>query len=406
MLRILVVEDSADKVRRIYRCLSSVPGLSLRGVENCIDAAEAKRRLMQRKYDLPVIDIAIPPQPDGDVRKDGGIELLEEIDDGQAYIVPDHIIGLTAYDELQVTAQASFASKNWIVLKYAGDSEEWEQQLRRKAEHIIAAQRGRAVVEEEYQTDLAIICALNSPELESVRRLGWAWTRIELANDHIPYYRGEYVRSGEGRVVHAAAAPRMGMTAAAVLATKMILAFRPRYLAMSGIAAGIRGRVGLGDVVVVDTAFDYGSGKFQGTGGRSRFLQEPHHLQLAAELRSKAKLLSEDGHWLSDIRRGWPAPAPDTELRIHLGPLASGAAVLADSKVSERLLSLHRKLLGIDMETYGVFCAASEASVPRPQPLVIKGICDFADEEKGDDLQRYAAYTSACVLARFAEEWL
>ena len=101
-----------------------------------------------------------------------------------------------------------------------------------------------------------------------------------------------------------------------------------------------------------------------------------------------------------------PAPAPDTELRIHLGPLASGAAVLADSKVSERLLSLHRKLLGIDMETYGVFCAASEASVPRPQPLVIKGICDFADEEKGDDLQRYAAYTSACVLARFAEEWL
>src|ERR1022692_1828023 len=276
MLRILVVEDSADKVRRIYRCLSSVPGLSLRGVENCIDAAEAKRRLMQRKYDLLVIDIApfdaaeakrrlmqrkydllvidiaIPPQPDGDVRKDGGIELLEEIDDGQAYIVPDHIIGLTAYDELQVTAQASFASKNWIVLKYAGDSEEWEQQLRRKAEHIIAAQRGRAVVEEEYQTDLAIICALNSPELESVRRLGWAWTRIELANDHIPYYRGEYVRSGEGRVVHAAAAPRMGMTAAAVLATKMILAFRPRYLAMSGIAAGIRGRVGLGDVVVVE----------------------------------------------------------------------------------------------------------------------------------------------------------
>ena len=51
---------------------------------------------------------------------------------------------------------------------------------------------------------------------------------------------------GERRVL-AAHAPQMGMTAAAILATKMIHTFSPRYLAMVGICAGIRDTCNIGD---------------------------------------------------------------------------------------------------------------------------------------------------------------
>jgi nucleoside phosphorylase len=66
----------------------------------------------------------------------------------------------------------------------------------------------------------------------------------------------------------------------------------------------------------------------------------------------------------------------------------------------------HRKLLGIEMESYGVLAAAEES--PRPQPIAfaIKSVCDFADLEKSDSFQHYAAYTSAEVLRRLVEEYL
>ena len=57
------------------------------------------------------------------------------------------------------------------------------------------------------------------------------------------------------------------------------------------------------------------------------------------------------------------------------------------------------------MEAYGVFAAASEASAPQPVSVVMKAVCDFADEAEEGSFQQYAAYTSASVLARFAEDW-
>jgi len=43
---------------------------------------------------------------------------------------------------------------------------------------------------------------------------------------------------------------------------------------------------------------------------------------------------------------------------------------------------------------------------PKPKPLVIKSVCDLADENKSDDIQDYAAYTSAQVLYEFALRYL
>jgi nucleoside phosphorylase/CheY-like chemotaxis protein len=403
MARVLIVEDDSAKLRNLYRCLTSVPGLSTKDLENCIDASEAKRRMRARKYQLVVIDIMIPNQPDQEIAPDGGISLLEEISECKGFIVPDHIIGITAHEEVEAAAVTKFRGLGWTVLHYAPEAEAWEVSLRTKASHIVATSQSSHP--DEYRSHLAIVCALDR-ELDAIKRLPWAWSIVEMSGDHSVYYRGEYSRNGETRVVHAGTAARMGMVATAVLTTKMIQSFRPKYVAMAGIAAGVRGEVELGDVIVADYIFDYGSGKIEGDGCSSQFSVDPHHIQLPADLRPKIKLLAEDDVWLACVRKSWPGEKPGSPLKVRLGPLATGAAVVADSGFLSRIRVASRKLLGVDMESYGLAGAVAESTAPQPQGIVMKSVCDFADEEKNDRYQDYAAYTSAAALARFAEVWL
>ena len=54
----------------------------------------------------------------------------------------------------------------------------------------------------------------------------------------------------------------MGLTTASVLATKMILKFKPKVIVMLGICAGNPNEdIKYGDILVVDKSFDYQAGK-------------------------------------------------------------------------------------------------------------------------------------------------
>lgn len=101
---------------------------------------------------------------------------------------------------------------------------------------------------------------------------------------------------------------------------------------------------------------------------------------------------------LSEIRDKWRGNKPDTVLKIHVGDLASGGSVISDPEVIKSLQSHARKILGVEMEAYGVFLASSIGTKPSPKVMVLKSVCDFADSEKSDDFQDYAAYTSAQVF--------
>lgn len=55
------------------------------------------------------------------------------------------------------------------------------------------------------------------------------------------------------------------------------------------------------------------------------------------------------------------------------------------------------------MESYAVVYAAENATLPRPIPIIIKSVCDFADSKKSDEYQKFAAYTS-CEFAKLLYE--
>lgn len=203
----------------------------------------------------------------------------------------------------------------------------------------------------------------------------------------------------------AAAAPRMGMIATALLSAKLITRFRPRLIVMVGICAGVREKVNLGDVIFADTSWDWQSGKRVRDKENAEFAMDPHHLPAHEFLRSRAKQLQVDRASFAQIRADWPNP-PAHDLRLHVGPVASGSAVLADGQTLTQIREQQRTLLGVEMEGYGLFAAAATADHPAPLAMVIKAVCDFADPDKNDEMQAYAAYTSANSLRLFLERYL
>jgi nucleoside phosphorylase len=198
----------------------------------------------------------------------------------------------------------------------------------------------------------------------------------------------------------------MGMPAAAVLATKMILRFAPEVVAMPGIAAGVRGTVEIGDVMVADPAWDYGSGKWVDRDGIPGFETAPHQVGISPAVRTALTLLAEDALTLTRIQTEWQGDPSPTRLQVRIGPVASGAAVLADRENVQRILAQNRKAIGVEMEAYGVYVAAQEAAFPAPEAVAIKAVVDFADATKGDTQQRYGAFVSAASLRHLVERLL
>ena len=405
MIRVLIVDDDADKVRRVVTCLRGA-GVPEDRIDECRDALRAIQLLQANSYDLLVLDIVLPERIDQEPSQDGGTKLLKELSQRGKYMAPDHVVGLTAYDNAYDVAVEPFMAKSWTIIRFDLSGEEWCQQLADKAEQIIWARESRASATKDYCTHLAIVCALEDPELSAIRRLPWGWEKVRHNGDPTLYYRGEYTLRGRQYVVHAASAARMGMTAAAILATKMALAFQPRYVTNVGITAAIKARANYGDVISAEMTWDYGSGKFGIVDGIRRFLPAPNQHRLDADLRGKLVEMAQDETIFHAISKGWEGDRPDTRLRLLVGPVASGASVVADETKSREIASQHPKVLGVEMETYAVFDAAEECPQPRPAAFSLKGVCDFADSRKDDRFQRYAAYTSAETLRCFIERFV
>ncbi|MEG8052898.1 hypothetical protein QP185_05920 [Sphingomonas aerolata] len=243
---------------------------------------------------------------------------------------------------------------------------------------------------------MGIVVGLEDVELKSVLALSSDFVAVTVPRDPIRYFAGTFERNGRKVDVVVAAAPKMGMPVAAVVATKLIAAFRPRYLMMTGICAGVRRKVKLGDAIVADPCWDWGSGKISDDiKGDETSLLAPYRWRLDTDIRTHIRELSEDDTFLADLHERWKKRKPAKAPALHIDALASGAAVVARKKAMDTIRKQHKNLLGVEMEIYAVLTAAEYASAPRPTCMGIKAVCDFGDAKKNDFAHAYAAYVSA-----------
>jgi nucleoside phosphorylase len=198
----------------------------------------------------------------------------------------------------------------------------------------------------------------------------------------------------------------MGLTAAAIATTQLVLQFRPRIVIMVGIAAGTRtADKEFGDVLVADPSVDYNSGKVVRAGGIRNILPDPYPIGLNPRLRSLLQKYRSHHPVFAAIRARWGGAIPPRPNRLHLGPLGAADQVIDDPSRVLEIQHNWRKLIGVEMETYAVYRACTESPDPKPRFVSFKSVCDFA-AEKTDSWQDYAAYMAAEFALEFiTAEW-
>ena len=172
-----------------------------------------------------------------------------------------------------------------------------------------------------------------------------------------------------------------GLTSAAITATKAMCIWKPRLALMTGICAGVRGSVNLGDLVIASQCFEHSSGQLRDgelIPVQNRISTPPWVLDFLTSV--------TDTHVLQEqipVDFGHPMPS-DSKPIIHYGSMACGPQVIKDKSYIDQLKCKEHSLLAIDMESYGLALAASMCSTYSRSiiPLVVKGVCDFADSEK------------------------
>ena len=134
--------------------------------------------------------------------------------------------------------------------------------------------------------------------------------------------------------------------------------------------------------------------------GTEVFEIAPHQLGIDDLVKNKLLLLKRDLVYWNDIgtRCG---NAGTGAIGLVVGPMASGASVLADARVADRIKKhQHKNVVGLDMETYGVFAAVNSCD-PKVKVLSLKAVCDNGDVKKNDEFQPFASRVSAATVHHF-----
>lgn len=413
MLRILFIDDESAKIRRYRELVEEMPALNEEFVEVATNYQTAIEKLAACQYDLAVLDLYLPLRDGDDPSPENAVKLLNDLQDDDDLKMPYSIVGITRRADAPEEYRQLFDQLLLAYIYYEQNSDDWKRKLKNKIEFLLKAQRSLQY-QEIYDYDVAIVNALMSENDHVLRQLGSeGWKEEKIPADESTTYYTTAHRLSDGRIIRIVTcyALHMASTASAMLATKVIFNFRPRYLFMSGIAAAVdRQEVNLGDIMIAECVWDGASGKIKtDNNGVDIFMPDYRQLPLDADMLKLAKRLSTDKKLLSEIENSYQYPQgkPDTRLRLHVGPMASVPAVLSSKTNVEEIQRHCRKLLGIEMEGYGLFYAAHNSIHPRPQyTMLIKSVSDFADSEKSDNYQDYCMHTSAYLVKHIIENEL
>lgn len=397
------MDDNRERAAELVARLVAQGHCVRSDIEVRFDGQSAREALAMTAFDLFVLDIVLPHRFDEEPLEATAVSLLAELTETQRLKKPRHIIGLTAYAAAEHAVAPDFINKSWVVVRQDPMNDDWIHTIENAVAYISSNENFDGVA--EHLVDVVVVTALQS-EMDAVRKLPWNWQADEVLDDSQFYARGSFSSLDSERVVISAVAGRMGMVAAAVLVSKLVKKFRPRLVVMPGICAGVREKVCLGDVVFSEASWDYQSGKHvMVRNAIPKFQMDPHFISADSFVTARIDKLSRDEELSLSIWRGWE-PRGKYPPKLVRGPVASGSAVIADGEITESIRQQQRKLIGIEMELYGVFYACEQAHRPKPLALGLKGICDFADDEKNDSAQAYAAYASASFMRAFCERYV
>lgn len=401
-MKILVVEDNEQKMAEICSCIREMDIIVDVEKKHCI--ASCITFLAQEQVDILILDAQLPAREgQKDILKDGGRIIIESIINTREIKRPKKLIYLSAYPEALEEEVGSFPQ---TAILYRQDSIEWKTKLIDNIKfYVESVQQDRR----RFKYDVAIITA-TPIEYEKMHMLSKDWREILFQGDSAYYEETCWRRKGHDYKVIGCKLNQMGMPAAATVTTKLIEQFIPRYVVICGIAGGVEKEAKHGDIIVATKVWDYCSGKYdvsQGDGGDDLESAIRNFKPTSNSVNANSRITNMQDkdykYLLNKIFREYIPSKMQKPPKIWWGSFACGSSVIKNRAIiDEMILKFDRKTLGIDMESYGVFYAVENAVAPQPKAVCVKAISDFADRDKNNDYQDYAA----TISAKFSKEFV
>lgn len=177
----------------------------------------------------------------------------------------------------------------------------------------------------------------------------------------------------------------MGNVNAGITSIPTFDELQPDTVIMFGLAAGLREETNLGDVIVANKIHFYEQGKIKG----SDIITRPNSIVCTEHLY----------HQLIQNFREFKKVEQSRDFHVRFGEIVAGEKVISSK---EKLIQLKKdfpKLIGIEMESYGIGLAIQKSNC-KPNFVVIRGVCDHADENKDDNF-RIKSLTNASRFLDF-----
>jgi nucleoside phosphorylase/CheY-like chemotaxis protein len=395
MIKILIIEDNIEKLRKINSFLNEICNVMDEDISYASNIQTGREYLMHNQYDLLLLDLVLPLIEYDEPSKNGGSQFLDEIYYNPNINIPVHIIGLTEFDDIFCKYHEQFDDKLWSLINFNLSNTDWAEKLKSKIFYLQSfKKRYENFIEYQNKYDIVILTALNS-EFEQLIKAG-KLIKLENDSDTIVYYHTIINSKNNNNIkIIACCINQMGMQASAAVASKVISLFSPKQLYITGICAGIKENgVNIGDIIIASQCWDYETGKIsEDSNGSLIFKPEIHSIPTEQSIISQLTDFSNSKNYLSNISNDFEGTRPDTQLSVKFGPVGSGPYVLSNKQYLKELISTERKLLGIDMEGYGIYKAAQFHI--GTLPVFIKAVSDFGDKKKNNDFQNYASFVSA-----------
>lgn len=401
-MKILVVEDNEQKMNEICNSIQEI-GINL-NIEKKHSVASCITYLAKEQVDILILDAQLPAR-DGhkNILEDGGHMIIDSILGTREIKKPKKLIYLSAFPEALEKEVGDFPQ---TAILYRQDSIEWKTKLKDNIKfYFDSVQQDRR----QFKYDIAMITA-TPIEYEKMHMLSKDWREIHFQGDNARYEETYWRRNGHAYKVIGCKLNQMGMPAAATVTTKLIEQFIPRYVVICGIAGGVEKDASYGDIIVATKVWDYCSGKYDASqDNRDDDLEsaiknfKPTSNSVNANSRITNMQDKDYKSVLNKIFKDYIPSKMQKAPKIWWGSFACGSSVIKNRAIiDEMILKFDRKTLGIDMESYGVFYAVDNAIAPQPKVVCVKAISDFADRDKNNDYQDYAA----TVSAKFSKEFV
>lgn len=259
--------------------------------------------------------------------------------------------------------------------------------------------------------DIGIITIRLEDELPAVKRV------FNINRDTNPIKVGdrEYwfanVKSKDSNLVIAiTVACEQGNEMSKEVTGDLISSFNPMLIMLVGIAAGVKDKVELGDVVVSESVLYYEPKKVMPGGeNEPNWSIENAPTSLPTEVEkffSHPNVLSywRNAFHTAEVKlksEGLPNPPDVLHPTLHKRIIASGEKILADGSLKRMQKKTHKRIWAGETEGWGFARAAKKT---RKEWIVVRGVSDFGDMEthegKRKDEYHHSAANAAATCSR------